>query len=506
MGSLSDGRVAPVLLRCSSAPGAVLPVLRPDKAAKAKEGTPACSTTTVLTGTLLGVLAARCGKLAVRRGRKHRLQHASFTAQFAARRGANSSVAAPPPQLEVTLAEACKGCLQTLGKHSSLVPSPTSPRWSIEEEEDIADGAVRYSRFRIDKVPARQGRTLGNTLRRTLLRQDLFRSYAAVAFRVRHRSFNTSSSASVEGRLFLSRGEPALHEFASVPGVRESMIDVVRNVQQLAVAQADWKAPDDLPITGLASNSGEPDSWRWTSRRCGPCVLQAGDLDMVDSSTHFEVPVMLPLADQHLLQVTAPAMVELDVEATCCSQQEWDDSPAFEKYRQRLRFDGWLIVPPLFSPVKKVNYLITNSDSGPDEVVQLEVWTTRAADPAELVCISASTLLGGLMARAAGEQDAMRVDPAASVDDEATPPLAQTSEVSAETDESVAWEEVLKGRRIREAAEKLKGEGIEGDEEDFDMQRDGFSDILESAIHDPDSLLDGSDVPGLHVDGLLDNS
>lgn len=44
--------------------------------------------------------------------------------------------------------------------------------------------------------------------------------------------------------------------------------------------------------------------------------------DVVDSSTFYERPMYLPLKDQHLLTVSAPAMVELEIEATCCSQTE----------------------------------------------------------------------------------------------------------------------------------------------------------------------------------------
>ena len=33
------------------------------------------------------------------------------------------------------------------------------------------------------------------------------------------------------------------------------------------------------------------------------------------------------------------------------ASEEWETAPAFEEYRQRLRFDRWLMVPPLFSPV-----------------------------------------------------------------------------------------------------------------------------------------------------------
>lgn len=42
--------------------------------------------------------------------------------------------------------------------------------------------------------------------------------------------------------------------------------------------------------------------------------------DPVDGSTFFERPMILPLSEQHLLTVSAPAMVELEVQATCCSQ------------------------------------------------------------------------------------------------------------------------------------------------------------------------------------------
>lgn len=262
-------------------------------------------------------------------------------------------------------------------------------RWSLEEEDDI-DGSVTYSHFRVDDIPARQGGTVGNTLRRTLLRQDFFRSFAPVAFRLRHRSFQVD-----KGKVFVSRAKPALHEFASVPGVQESMIDVVRFVQHLTVAPG--VAPE-LPLAAAASNSTQPDSWRWISRRCGPCVIQAGDLDVVDSSTFYERPMYLPLKDQHLLTVSAPAMVELEIEATCCSQTEWETAPAFEEYRQRLRFDRWLMVPPLFSPVKKVNFLVTEGEEG-QEVLQLEIWTTKSAEPSSVLRLAAASLLAGLEAR-----------------------------------------------------------------------------------------------------------
>jgi len=287
------------------------------------------------------------------------------------------------PRLEDTLTE-------VLASYSEFaISGDAQGSWSLEEENDI-EGSVSYSRFRIDAIPARQGRMVGNTLRRTLLRQDLFRSYAPVAFRLRHRSCQVD-----KGKVFVSRATPALHEYASVPGVQESMIDVVRFVQQLTVAPA--AVAPELPLAAVASNSTEPDSWRWISRRCGPCVIQANDMDIIDSSTFYERPMCLPLKDQHLLTISAPAMVEFEVQVTCCSQTEWETAPAFEEYRQRLRFDRWLMVPPLFSPVKKVNFVVSEGEE--DEVVQLELWTTKSAAPSSVLRVAAVSLLAGLEAR-----------------------------------------------------------------------------------------------------------
>jgi len=298
------------------------------------------------------------------------------------------------PPLEDTLIQVFQDGVKVLGDSEKKMERSRTRKWRIEEEEEIADGALLYGRFCIDGIPPRQGGTVGNTLLRTLLRQDLFRTYAAVAFRLRYRSYNVD-----QGKIHVSRAQPALHEFSSVPGVQESMIDVVRSVQQLTVARAPWQAPSDLPLSAMASeHPGEPDVWRWATRRCGPCPVKAQDLDMVDSSSFYERPTYLPIGQQHLLQISAPAMIEFEVEATCASQTEWEISGAFEEYRQRLRSDRWLLVPPLFSPVKKVNYMVTASDDD-TESVQLEVWTTKAARPSSLVRTSAASLLASLVGR-----------------------------------------------------------------------------------------------------------
>eukprot|EP00440_Ansanella_granifera_P024575 gb/GFBE01026688.1/.p1 GENE.gb/GFBE01026688.1/~~gb/GFBE01026688.1/.p1 ORF type:complete len:511 (+),score=113.04 gb/GFBE01026688.1/:1-1533(+) len=447
-----------------------------------------------LAGSLLAAVALRRGSSCV--GRRDLQQRHRVSS---CRRAGSSAVASAPPRLEETLADAFKGCLETLGTSSGgSSASSRSARWSVEEEDETCDGSAYYSRFRVEKIPARQGRTLGNTLRRTLLRQDLFRSVAAVAFRVRHRPFNVDN-----GRVYVNRAEPALHEYAAVPGVHEHMLDVVRNVQQLAVAEAPQKAPADLPLAAMASNSPEPDSWRWAARRCGPCAVQARDFDMVDSSTFYERPAVLPLPSQHLLKITAPAMVEVEVEATCCSQREWDESPAFDRYKKRLRFDGWLIVPPLFSPVRKVNYLVTTSEESPDEeVVQLEVWTSKAARPSDLLRTSAATMLGGLAARAS-QQD--------SADDQVTSSQEELPQESDPGGGRIPWSGIVTGdalpQEVTSAVKTLEGQ-IEGSEQkvadDDLMEKSGLDELLEGALQNPEMVQSGEDELQAGMKGLTD--
>lgn len=326
--------------------------------------------------------------------------------QHAGRRIGNS---ASQVALVDTLRSVCASGIRVL--NSSVDQDGSEPKWSIEADEGGNQGASFYSRFRIDSIPPGHGRHVGNMLRRTLLRNDLFRSHAVVAFRANHRSFSVQGQ---NHQLSVGRAEAARHEFSSVPGVKESMIDVVRNMQQLTVVRAtEQSRVGPLPLAAEGSYpSDEPESWRWSTRRCGPCTVQARDFDIIDSSAHYEMPMRITDPGHHLCRLTAPAMLELEVQVACCSEVEWDESPVFEKYQRRLRHEGWLMVPPLFSPVLKVNYLVTAADrldamGKPLETVQLEVWTKLSGTPSSLTRTAVASLLAALTARSEAEGDSM---------------------------------------------------------------------------------------------------
>lgn len=313
---------------------------------------------------------------------------------------APSSFRKDVPPLEETLRQAYGAALQDLvvsGSAGALAASTADaggPRWTVVADEPLCNGSAYYTQLRIDPLPRGQARIVGNILRRTLLRHDFFRTHAAVAFKVSQRAFFDSSGAAT-----LCDPVPAVHEFASVPGVQESLIDVVRNVQQLRVRRMPSRCAAEV-AEGEALP--EPRAWEWSLRRCGPCAVQARDLSVVDSAAHYEEPLEMVEPDQHIMRLSMPTAVDLEVQAVCCTQKEWEESAVYQDYKRFLRYSGWLIVPPIFSPVKKVNYQVAAS-SAPDakdgdEAVLLEIWTTPSGRPQELLRNSAASLLATLKA------------------------------------------------------------------------------------------------------------
>lgn len=346
-----------------------------------------------------------------------------------------------PPKLEETFRRTWDACLKAFGGEGAS--GDNGLKWSIEEDEISNTKEVHYTRFRIESLPKLQGRTVGNVLRRTLLREDLFRCPAAVAFRLRHRSFQVLKIEEGEA-LSVSPARFAPHEFATVPGVYDSMLDVVWCVQHLTVAEDE--APVTIPLRDVAADTGDVlESWRWSARRCGPCSIQAKDLDKVDSASHYENPMIFPEGRQHLVRVVSNQMVELEVEAVQSTQVEWEEGIAAKLYRQRLLRDGWLMVPPMFSPVKKVNYLITENPKTGEEIVQLEVWSRINIRPVDLVYRSAAALLAAVEARML-QAEAGQFGQSAEAEEEEEEEVEEAEEESFEDPGSVEddpWDQLL---------------------------------------------------------------
>ena len=185
------------------------------------------------------------------------------------------------------------------------------------------------------------GLTLGNTLRRVLLSSL---HGAAV------------TSIQIDG---------VLHEFSSIPGVREDVTDIVLNVKGLA-----------LRMHGEGPR-------RMTLKASGPGEVRAGAIQ-----TGHDIEVMNPDLVICTLDEKATLSMELTVESgkgyVPASQHRAEDVPI-----------GLIPVDALYSPVRQVAYKVENSREGQIldyDKLTLEVQTNGTVTPDDAVAYAARIL------------------------------------------------------------------------------------------------------------------
>ena len=205
----------------------------------------------------------------------------------------------------------------------------------------------KYGQFVTEPLERGVGITLGNALRRTLLSSL---KGAAVTW------------VKIDG---------VLHEFSTVPFMREDVIDFLLNIKAIR-------------LRPLTSSEGT-----LTLRAEGEGSVLAGDLD---TSADFEV--VNP--EHHLALLDSPEaklFVEFNVE------QDKGYRPASQGYRSGDQTEGQPIgvipIDAVFTPVRKVNYSIENINVGQlsYERLILDVWTDGTLSPVEAVSQSAHLLM-----------------------------------------------------------------------------------------------------------------
>ena len=185
------------------------------------------------------------------------------------------------------------------------------------------------------------GLTLGNALRRVLLSTL---QGAAV------------TSVQIDG---------VLHEFSSIPGVREDVTDIVLNVKSMA----------------LRAHSEGPK--RMTLKADGPGEVTAGMIE-----TGPDIEIMDPELVICTLDQGAKISMELTVETgkgyMAASQSRPEDSPI-----------GLIPVDAVFSPVRKVAYRVDNTRVGQvtdHDKLSLDVTTNGSVTPEDAVALAARIL------------------------------------------------------------------------------------------------------------------
>jgi DNA-directed RNA polymerase subunit alpha len=185
------------------------------------------------------------------------------------------------------------------------------------------------------------GLTLGNALRRILL-------------------------SSLQGAAVTSiQIDGVLHEFSSIPGVREDVTDIVLNIKSM----------------GLRMQAQGPK--RMTLKADGPCIVTAGMID-----TGADIEVMDPDLVLCHLDRDGKLNMELTVESgkgyVPASQHRAEDSPI-----------GLIPIDAVYSPVRKVAYKVDNTRVGQvtdHDKLSLVVTTNGAVTPEDAVALAARIL------------------------------------------------------------------------------------------------------------------
>jgi DNA-directed RNA polymerase subunit alpha len=185
------------------------------------------------------------------------------------------------------------------------------------------------------------GQTLGNSLRRVLL-------------------------SSLQGAAITSiHVDGVLHEFSSIPGVREDVVDIVLNVKDIAV-----KMQGD----GVK---------RLILKKRGPGVVTAGDIQ-----TTGDIQILNP----HLVICTLDEGADIRIEFTVMTGKGY--VPA-ERNRAEDSPIGLMPIDSLFSPVRKVSYRVENTREGQDldkDKLTMTIETNGAISPEDALAFNPALL------------------------------------------------------------------------------------------------------------------
>ncbi len=208
-------------------------------------------------------------------------------------------------------------------------------------EVDHESLTTKFGRFQAEPLERGFGITVGNSLRRLLL--SSLRGAAIIGVEI----------------------DGALHEFQSVPGLVEDVADIVLNIKEVQL-----KLLADGPKT-------------FHFVRSEPGVVTAKDLGV---SANIEV--MNP--EQHICTVSEGGKFDLRFIV--------DQGKGYVPAEQN-KGEDWsttmIAVDAIFSPIRKVNYRVTNARVGQRtdyDKLTLEVWTSGAVSPEDAVALAAKIL------------------------------------------------------------------------------------------------------------------
>ncbi|MEB3267086.1 MAG: DNA-directed RNA polymerase subunit alpha [Leptolyngbya sp.] len=209
-------------------------------------------------------------------------------------------------------------------------------------ESSISDDQSHYSRFVIEPLERSQGITVGNALRRVLL-SNLYGT-AVTAVRI----------------------AGATHEFSTVPGVREDVLDILLNMKEVV----------------LKSYTSQPQIGRMMVQ--GPAKVTAGHFDLPS-----EVDIINP--DQYIASVAEGHTLEMEFRI-----EQGQGYRAVDRGRDEAAALDFMQIDAVFMPVRKVNYTVEDVMMGGSlerDRLLLDVWTNGSITPQQAMSEAAAILV-----------------------------------------------------------------------------------------------------------------
>lgn len=203
-------------------------------------------------------------------------------------------------------------------------------------------GDDRYAKFVIEPLERGYGTTLGNSLRRMLLS-----SLPGVA----------STSVKIDG---------VLHEFSTVPGVKEDVTEIILNIKNLVI-----KLHSDGPKTVYINQEG-------AGEICARDIKHDADVEILNGDMHI---------------ATLDEDGKLFMEITIDKGRGYVSSDQNKELIQGQI--GVIATDSIFTPVEKVNYYTDSTRVGnvtDYDKLTLEVWTNGTITPAEAVSLAAKII------------------------------------------------------------------------------------------------------------------
>jgi DNA-directed RNA polymerase subunit alpha len=198
-----------------------------------------------------------------------------------------------------------------------------------------------YGRFTAEPFERGFGITIGNSLRRILL-------------------------SSLQGGAITSmKIDGVLHEFSTIPGTKEDVTEIILNLKEVRL-KLHTEGPKTIRVKAE-----------------GPKVLKAGDILTGDA-----VEILNP--DHYIATLSRDGKLSMEMVV-----KMGRGYVSAERNKEEGQPIGTIPMDAIFSPIKKVNYTVTNARVGQitdyDKLI-LEVWTDGSLNPEEAVAHAAKIL------------------------------------------------------------------------------------------------------------------